>query len=326
MNSNTNRTDKILILYHANCIDGFTAAWACRKGLIMRGAAEESIYAVAATYGNLESILIAAEAYTHVYIVDLSLKPSIIKALPHKHVVVLDHHKTALEMYSNTDEGDFDISTYTYNSDRVKIIIDMNECGASLVWRYFFVGREIPELIRYVKDHDLWTHLDEDTKYINKYLMTKSKGFGTWDGVYDCLSSLGAWKPVIIADGKAMHTYHMFMVDSALTAAISCELAGEVGLVVNCPGNLASEVGHALALKSGTYGASWSQIGNDIKWSLRSIGDYDVALLAQKFGGGGHKNAAGFTLSAPRKGQMFPDADSEVGMAAWLPYEAEGRN
>ena len=38
------------------------------------------------------------------------------------------------------------------------------------------------------------------------------------------------------------------------------------------------------------------------KWSLRSIGEFDVSLLATQFGGGGHKNAAGFTVDLSRKG------------------------
>ncbi len=33
-----------------------------------------------------------------------------------------------------------------------------------------------------------------------------------------------------------------------------------------------------------------------VRGNLRSENDVDVRLLAEKFGGGGHKNAAGFTL------------------------------
>jgi bifunctional oligoribonuclease and PAP phosphatase NrnA len=37
----------------------------------------------------------------------------------------------------------------------------------------------------------------------------------------------------------------------------------------------------------------------ELKGSLRSIGDVDVATLAKKFGGGGHKNAAGLKIRKP---------------------------
>jgi len=37
---------------------------------------------------------------------------------------------------------------------------------------------------------------------------------------------------------------------------------------------------------------------------LRSKGDFDVAAIAQRYGGGGHRNAAGFRLPA---GQFFTE-------------------
>jgi len=39
--------------------------------------------------------------------------------------------------------------------------------------------------------------------------------------------------------------------------------------------------------------------GGDLKCSLRSIDDVNVAALAKKFGGGGHKNAAGLFIKGP---------------------------
>ena len=39
--------------------------------------------------------------------------------------------------------------------------------------------------------------------------------------------------------------------------------------------------------------------GDKLRWiySLRSIGDLDVGEIAVQYGGGGHVNAAGFSLS-----------------------------
>ena len=70
------------------------------------------------------------------------------------------------------------------------------------------------------------------------------------------------------------------------------------GLSANCPPHLASDVGHELANESGTFGLCW-YMGRDgkAKVSLRSNGDYDVSAIAKSFGGGGHRNAAGFEVS-----------------------------
>jgi nanoRNase/pAp phosphatase (c-di-AMP/oligoRNAs hydrolase) len=57
-----------------------------------------------------------------------------------------------------------------------------------------------------------------------------------------------------------------------------------------------SEIGHELANQSGTFGLIYYiDSDNSVKCSLRSNGDYDISVMAKHFGGGGHKNAAGFT-------------------------------
>ena len=39
--------------------------------------------------------------------------------------------------------------------------------------------------------------------------------------------------------------------------------------------------------------------GEQYRVSMRSKGDIDVAAVAREFGGGGHKNAAGCTVTGP---------------------------
>ena len=74
--------------------------------------------------------------------------------------------------------------------------------------------------------------------------------------------------------------------------------AGLLGLSANCPPHLTSDVGHELAIQSGTFGLCWtlSKEGLVAKCSLRSNGGYDVSTIAKVFGGGGHRNAAGFEV------------------------------
>ena len=68
------------------------------------------------------------------------------------------------------------------------------------------------------------------------------------------------------------------------------------GLAANAPSFLASNLGNELANKSGTFGLVWSMADDgQIHCSLRSNGEYDVSAIARVFGGGGHRNAAGFS-------------------------------
>jgi len=60
---------------------------------------------------------------------------------------------------------------------------------------------------------------------------------------------------------------------------------------------LFSEVGHELCLKglfTKLFSAYYFDRNNKRQWGLRSIGDFDVSEIAKKYGGGGHRNAAGF--------------------------------
>lgn len=313
---------KTLILYHADCIDGFTAAWACRKGLMeVIGLDESTIDAISAEYHRLKDIVSICKPYDTVYVVDFSLKYEVLEQIAeNSDVFVLDHHKGAMEMY---DPNWVDTSGVTLLEDvrfRCVITVDLKECGASLVWRWFF-GRDskLPELIKFVKDYDLWTHELYETKFINKYLTTRLKSFNVWQAVANLLESPTECVG-IVDEGDAMHIYHMMLVNQAVNSAIPIELAGQEGLACNCPGILSSDVGHLLAERSGTFGACWQQTGNDIKWSLRSSrdhGNFDVQSLAKEFGGNGHHNAAGFVLSAPVADEIFPDGDSQVGISVW---------
>ncbi|MEZ6197185.1 MAG: DHHA1 domain-containing protein [Planctomycetota bacterium] len=59
-------------------------------------------------------------------------------------------------------------------------------------------------------------------------------------------------------------------------------------------------VNHFLTIKGVEVGVLGLQIASDkSKFSLRATGPHDVCKIAQEFGGGGHRYAAGFTVSGP---------------------------
>jgi nanoRNase/pAp phosphatase (c-di-AMP/oligoRNAs hydrolase) len=71
------------------------------------------------------------------------------------------------------------------------------------------------------------------------------------------------------------------------------------GIAVNANALFASELGNLLAEQSGTFGLIWQLSGDgEIKASLRSKADFDVAAIAARYGGGGHRNAAGFRMAS----------------------------
>ena len=68
--------------------------------------------------------------------------------------------------------------------------------------------------------------------------------------------------------------------------------------IVNCSSDLTSDLGNILASSDECdFAALWkyNHTKEEYYVSLRSDNKADVSLIAKEFGGGGHKNAAGFS-------------------------------
>lgn len=299
------QTKSILIGYHASCTDGFTAAWVTCRAL----EAEPLSFRcdlIPLKYSDEESEHLLLEtldstSYSELYIVDFSLELDALKYLairfPSLRITILDHHKTAFERYSPGMTIDKD-AAFKGTVNSAAVVLDNNESGASLCYSYFHgYDVEIPNLVSYVKDYDLWRFtLGEPTKWMNKYIRTLDFDLETWDKLCTDLENKYIHSEILTI-GKKNQAVHDDEVRRIALKAKVCTIAGEKGLCVMCPPEFSSDVGHALAVQSGTYGAPYRrrEDGSEV-WSLRSVGTYDVAVLAEKFGGGGHKTAAGFGL------------------------------
>jgi len=298
---------RVLVAYHAHCIDGYTAAWACWRGLTATTSIfNHNIHFQEMAYNSLEGVVARARDYDKIYFVDFSVPPATLLTLAEGlevSVVILDHHKTAIEQYASELPG--------YYSKKAEILFALEECGASLVWSYFFPDSVVPRLIQYVRDYDLWTFQMQETRGINKYLRLQKKVLPVWQKLEAEFNMTGSLAK-IRAIGSQLEKYHQSIVADLVAQAEPCWIEGKAGLVVNCSPQFSSDVGHELAKLSGTYGATWQQEpGRKVKWSLRSNGNYDVSAIATAFNGGGHKNAAGFYLSVPT------DDVTKLGVILW---------
>ena len=193
------------------------------------------------------------------------------------------------------------------------VIHDNDQSGAMLAWRFFHPGTEVPMLIQHIDDYDRWQFKLDGSKEFHAALNSyKPWSFEQWRGIFLCgLFEKETWRvpEEFYMEGAALLRAHNQNVQAALKQARQCAIRwfdGEVdghpavnvfsGLACNAPSFLASDLGHELANKSGTFGLVWSMAGDgQIHCSLRSNGDYDVSTIAKAFGGGGHRNAAGFS-------------------------------
>jgi oligoribonuclease NrnB/cAMP/cGMP phosphodiesterase (DHH superfamily) len=187
-------------------------------------------------------------------------------------LVVLDHHASAQK-----ELDDLPFCTF-----------DMNRSGAGLTWDHFYPSRLRPWIVEYVEDRDLWEWCLPNSRDINAALSLEPFEFETWDRLKnvnpDAISNRGA----------AVNLYKKRLVERAIINTQRVRIDTHEVDAVNT-NVLDSEIGNALAL-SNTFGVVWRVQGDGrYRYSFRSAqtSSFDVSELAQKFGGGGHKKAAG---------------------------------
>lgn len=101
----------------------------------------------------------------------------------------------------------------------------------------------------------------------------------------------------IIAQGNAILRALDKHVDGQLKNASRIKLGGHVVPCINTTYAVSELVG-TLA-ESAHFAVGWFQRQDGrFVYSLRSRGDFDVSDVAKAFGGGGHRNAAGFTVDS----------------------------
>ena len=278
----------ILVIYHGGCIDGTGAAWAFHCGQKLHPSDRKISYHP----GIYNRPFPAIHDQTIVYILDFSYDRETIKAMCQiaEMVIVVDHHETAYKRLRGLDS----------ECSNLRLIFDMKRSGAVMAWD-LFVGAGLPLLLEHVQDHDLWRFEIPNTKDVFAALASFTKydnlqeSFAMWDQIYED-DELGI--KVLLGDGKAINRSRAVQMESIIKIATRLMVIdGHTVPVCNAPYSMASDIGHALS-HAQPFAATYYDGPDGRKFSLRSRKDFgvNVALIAEKFGGGGHPNAAGFTV------------------------------
>lgn len=259
---------KIAVLYH-NDEDGFGAAYACRKAFD----SDNPIFFQSVQYDQPVPELPAT--IEELFVVDFSYDRATCETLAEKYkLVILDHHKTAKKELAGLPCA----------------IFDMSRSGAVIAWEYFFLakGIPVPAILQYVQDRDLWKFELEFSEEVNLYIAAMPQTFEAWDG-FQLDNAITA--------GKAIKAFRDSQIERAIKNVRFEVVAGYTVPILNLSDNI-SEVGNEMCKRFPSYPFSLSYCdlaGDKRKYSLRSIGKFDVSAIAKQFGGGGHRNTAGFT-------------------------------
>lgn len=263
------------VLYHENCSDGFTAAYIASLFL-----GTSAVY-VPMTYGRA---LPQLAPRVPLYFVDFSLPRAELLALAEVHaaITILDHHATAQEALRDIES----------EAPNIHCTFDMEHSGAVLAWEHFFPGKPVPPIVAYVEDRDLWRWALPDSRAISLAYYNRTMTFAVWEEL------LATPIELLVAEGQILDRANERQLALVMEEVRGAWIADTLVPVVNAPLFLGSDVGNRLltAFPEAAFAAVYRDAADGTRyWSLRSANDRrPVSSVAQEYGGGGHRNAAGF--------------------------------
>ena len=263
--------DKVVV-YHANCLDGTGAAAAVYKAFGDTAEYIPGVYNEELPDFNDKEVYLVDFSYPKDVIIDLILPAC-------KRLVMIDHHKNAVE------------EAATVVSNKFELHADISKSGAVLAWEYFH-KEEIPLVLLYIQDRDLWKFEMPYTKEITASLYHKNYSYKELLSVRveDHIHDGTLLVDVMRADCEAAIKYNARNMHIAISDGLMLDVT-----VVNAPPKLSSEIGNMLSDMYG-YGATYSDSAKHRSFSLRSNGCVDVSKIARIYGGNGHPKAAGFKV------------------------------
>ena len=280
-----------ICIYHANCDDGFAAAFVIWKEW------GDKVEYVACQYGQEPPDVAGKD----VLIVDFSFSAGTLKAMERQaqRIIVLDHHKTAHESLAElprcpaksplsmivTAEGCDALA------DGLWVHIDMRKAGCRLAWEYVHGdSKSMFEWMECIEDRDLWRFNHPDTKKISAAIRSYPRKFEVWNrfGVFE-----------LEAEGRAIRRYIDQVVRNIADTAFEEKIGGHTVPVAACSYDFVSDVGNELLNRNprAAFAACIFRSYDGTTYSLRSNDRrMDVSKIAAAYGGGGHRNAAGFRV------------------------------
>lgn len=299
-----------LVIYHANCADGFTAAWAVHKRF-----ADQADYVAAVHQAPPPDV-----TGRDVILVDFCYKPDVLRAMSFqaRSILVLDHHKSAAAdvpreartapEYLTCARIDAPEWTAPRNWEQIQSCVYMDHCenigraivyalfdmersGAGIAWDFFHPGIKRPALVNHVEDRDLWRFAMPGTREIQAAVFSYPYQFDVWD------SLAGARLDFLRTQGEAIERkHHKDIAELVAVCKRRLVIAGYDVPVASLPYTLTSDAGLLMAQGEPFAACYWDT--EDVRcFSLRATNEgLDVSVIAAQFGGGGHAKAAGFRV------------------------------
>ena len=304
---------QVIVLYHKNCNDGFVSAMVARHYL-------SSAVCVPVQYGeDIPKEVKEASGLETLLILDFSFPHDVLNELADKfhRVFVLDHHKTFIDQIKKVNEDDIRYE-WLFSSEENK---ETWVSGAKMTYAVFtqmygYLDDYWKDLVEHTSRHDTWKHGGDYTDVAFR-LQTglMSLRVGSTDAerlslACDCMrNGPVSFTKLIVDAGEAIITQNIEHIKKTLAAkavvttvhfnekayrVAYCELESKYV-------SLASQFYHEM-FPGIDFSASLDKKerpGQDPVWvwSLRTTrSDVPLGNIAKSQGGGGHSQAAAFSL------------------------------
>lgn len=277
-----NQVNKPIVIYHKGCIDGIAAAWCFWKYF------KDDMEYYPGTYQEPPPDIFNRD----VYLVDFSYKREILQVLCRyaNNIVLLDHHKSALEDLKGL-EDEFENFSSSYSNQE--------ESGCTIAWRYVKNVRKhkdpMPPLLDYIEDRDLWNFNLPFTREIMQAVFSREL---TFENVDELMRYKKAdINKTLLFEGKVLtKKYETDLAKVIKSSTREIEIGNYIVPCCNCNSMFSSDAGNKLS-QDKPFAATYYDTRKKRIFSLRSNENgLDVSAIAKLYGGGGHKHAAGFAV------------------------------
>lgn len=293
------------VVFHHPCADGGCAAWIVKKY-------NPDAAMVPCKAGSEPDVTLESFSGQNVIYVDISPMPDYLLRLAAvaQSVFIIDHHKTNYER----------IETIGALPGNVSCIFDMTLSGCQLTWRYFSMADE-PWFVQCIGDRDMWAFALPFTR--EYFAGMAEQGLLCQEGfqsMYDNARNPEYIERVLQIGTKELEFNDRCIADVVKHRRLECVYRDGEQLcriwLYSCDNKtLVSDVGNRLMLQPFDDGSmpdfavGWNyDVANDcFNLSMRSLSTCkDISTVCQKYGGGGHRNAAGCRVFVPLKTLFQP--------------------
>ena len=190
----------------------------------------------------------------------------------------IDHHASAIKDY--LDSG-----------NRFLTHLSTEKSACELVWEYYF-GGEAPEAVTLLGEYDTWRNQDRD-KW-DERILPFQYGMRLVCNSLETFPDLSMDVDAVIEKGKIVLKYQESQNESACKGVFFREVKGHRAVCLNT--NVKSSNVFASVKEDFAVMLPFSFEGSVWHFTIYTVKDIDVSLIAKSFGGGGHKKAAGFQV------------------------------